>query len=492
MEPLESKNPFILNLFWLNGDQIVLARDVCPDDTLLDVFGKRGLEMQPGNMASKVYTAAAPGRLFRAFLPNQPIPVAESCSREAITEKLGDLEASCREWHRQTKIETYGEQLFEIPLFLSASGSLPLVGKVIQDVEGNDLLAEDNGGSQYGSDSESEDSLRLPPELLWDIFRRNITIAELVNPSVLATSKAQMMSLLPVCKAWHDVAAEVLYEDVYIRDLPQLAKFCDMLAMSTRGYHTLVKKLTIEALIPKPSPPPPPPTSTRRSRARGRSRRDSLPSTPDYHALVATVLINTLSQVFRLCTDVVRPSITLTADDNNDPFLPFLEERLGLPMSSLLSASTRALPDLVHHLNRLRELHLGHEAFVLLFPNHFSKHYAQSQALEVLELSVSSELWGVVSDTRLRDAISDTEWSYIKWFRCSFHECRSEVQGAVIRAYAEHLTMPCLQRLSISGHLLREYHPDVPAKVENAFPLIEAHKSRLEYLSVVGFTRRAR
>ncbi|KAL0580870.1 hypothetical protein V5O48_001162 [Marasmius crinis-equi] len=473
-EDLLAYDPFTLTFLWLNEQRIIFAPNVQSNDTLFDVLSKLGFETF-GDNEERVGG-------FRAFLPNIPIPVVpdDLITRSAI-EAMGISETSGREWRRHEK----AGDLLSLPLDMLrihfvlegavSNGSLPSsedsIGRCsVSDQENGTTSEADVAESDYSelthdSIEDIDDSPaspiqyhHLPPEILLDIFRRSLPpSAFTIHQRSIASldfhrrTAAQKKSLLLVCKDWHHTALEILYEDVYLRDFLQLKNFIEAVETSSQVNRSLVKSLVIEALTP------PLQTADR---------------------TVHCLLMQTLQRVCHLCTNLSSLSFFPESDQDGNPLLAFFEGKLsdGDPESSLLPSSV--FPNVFH----LRELRIGAEALQFL-PEQLS---SCSQTLELLDVSVAS-----TTDASVVDVM---EWPHVKWFRCNFYQNKTnseDVRSAAfkgIRTFAKSLRMPKLERLSISGEFLVGRTNPRSFSVTDSFPLIEAHKERLTYLSMVGFS----
>jgi hypothetical protein len=90
------------------------------------------------------------------------------------------------------------------------------------------------------------------------IFSWALPPSFLLDPSLAAGPRSPWSqalqlkkSIVRVCKMWHAVGAEFLYEDVVFRRIGQIAAFVRTLETSTRISSNLVKKITILAYVPR-------------------------------------------------------------------------------------------------------------------------------------------------------------------------------------------------------------------------------------------------
>jgi hypothetical protein len=97
-----------------------------------------------------------------------------------------------------------------------------------------------------------------PFEVLQMIFSWALPPSFLLDPSLAAGPQSPWSqtlrlkkSIVRVCKTWHAVGSEFLYEDVVFRRIGQIPAFVRTLDTSTRISSNLVKKITISAYIPR-------------------------------------------------------------------------------------------------------------------------------------------------------------------------------------------------------------------------------------------------
>ncbi|KAG6825112.1 hypothetical protein H0H92_004669 [Tricholoma furcatifolium] len=98
----------------------------------------------------------------------------------------------------------------------------------------------------------------LPPELLIMIFNRTVTPDFLLQDSSLSSrlddpwyrSQKTKLSISMVCKSWHAVGIEFLYEDIVFQHLTQLPAFLRTLVTAHEKYQHLIKRITIHTLVP--------------------------------------------------------------------------------------------------------------------------------------------------------------------------------------------------------------------------------------------------
>ncbi|KAL1747032.1 hypothetical protein HDZ31DRAFT_32852 [Schizophyllum fasciatum] len=93
---------------------------------------------------------------------------------------------------------------------------------------------------------------RLPTELLTLIFQWAVAPAFLITPAYASSPKAawpvsvrtkHYLSL--VCRSWHQVSAHLLYGDVGILSIGQIAAFLDTLQNSKRNHAFMVRSITV-------------------------------------------------------------------------------------------------------------------------------------------------------------------------------------------------------------------------------------------------------
>ncbi|KAJ7461846.1 hypothetical protein B0H11DRAFT_117939 [Mycena galericulata] len=99
----------------------------------------------------------------------------------------------------------------------------------------------------------------LPPEILLRVFRNALaprwmlsgTNTQLAHPTDIPLTDLRMkLCLLNVCKAWHHVAVELLYESVHLRRIGQLPAFVHALE-GRQGLGFLVRHLDIRCFVPR-------------------------------------------------------------------------------------------------------------------------------------------------------------------------------------------------------------------------------------------------
>ncbi|KAJ7187750.1 hypothetical protein C8R46DRAFT_160 [Mycena filopes] len=100
---------------------------------------------------------------------------------------------------------------------------------------------------------------RIPHEILLMIFRKSLpppwllhgwTRNILTPRSMYSTDLTAKLSILAVCKDWHQVATEILYEIVHLRRIGQLAAFVRALEEHA-GLGDLVKRLDLSCMVPR-------------------------------------------------------------------------------------------------------------------------------------------------------------------------------------------------------------------------------------------------
>ncbi|KAL1669999.1 hypothetical protein GGF50DRAFT_15091, partial [Schizophyllum commune] len=86
---------------------------------------------------------------------------------------------------------------------------------------------------------------KLPPELLLSIFQWAVPPSFLISPLYKARDDAWVRSmdtkraLSLVCRSWHITSAEILYENIGLRSVGQIAAFLDTLTRSVYAYMLL-------------------------------------------------------------------------------------------------------------------------------------------------------------------------------------------------------------------------------------------------------------
>ncbi|KAJ7115577.1 hypothetical protein C8R46DRAFT_1365594 [Mycena filopes] len=100
---------------------------------------------------------------------------------------------------------------------------------------------------------------RIPHEILLMIFRKSLpppwllhgTTQNVFTPqSFYSTDLTAKLSILAVCKDWHQVATEILYEIVHPRRIGQLPAFVRALEEHA-GLGNLVKRLDLSCMVPR-------------------------------------------------------------------------------------------------------------------------------------------------------------------------------------------------------------------------------------------------
>ncbi|KAJ7761089.1 hypothetical protein B0H16DRAFT_1531825 [Mycena metata] len=124
--------------------------------------------------------------------------------------------------------------------------------------------AEDTGPQtkKYSVVDSSQQALpcyfaQLPPEILLAIFRNSLPPPWLLNGaarnmltprSVYSIDLAAKLSIVAVCKDWHQVGTELLYEIVHLRRIGQLPAFVRALEEHV-GLGDLVKRLDLSCMV---------------------------------------------------------------------------------------------------------------------------------------------------------------------------------------------------------------------------------------------------
>lgn len=97
-----------------------------------------------------------------------------------------------------------------------------------------------------------------PPEILHLIFQRALPPSFLVDSSISPGPESpwcQAMrlkkSLVRVCRAWHKVGLQVLYEDIVFRRIGQIPVFLQTLETSPDNLGDFVKRITIDSYTPR-------------------------------------------------------------------------------------------------------------------------------------------------------------------------------------------------------------------------------------------------
>ncbi|KAI5890467.1 uncharacterized protein SCHCODRAFT_02547201 [Schizophyllum commune H4-8] len=94
---------------------------------------------------------------------------------------------------------------------------------------------------------------KLPPELLLAIFQWAVPPSFLTTPLYKARDDAWIRSMSTkralslVCRSWHITAAEILYENIGLRSVGQIAAFLDTLTKSVYAY--MVRSITISCYV---------------------------------------------------------------------------------------------------------------------------------------------------------------------------------------------------------------------------------------------------
>ncbi|KAI5827032.1 hypothetical protein K523DRAFT_279844 [Schizophyllum commune Tattone D] len=94
---------------------------------------------------------------------------------------------------------------------------------------------------------------KLPPELLLSIFQWAVPPSFLISPLYKARDDAWVRSmdtkraLSLVCRSWHITSAEILYENIGLRSVGQIAAFLDTLTRSVYAY--MVRSITISCYV---------------------------------------------------------------------------------------------------------------------------------------------------------------------------------------------------------------------------------------------------
>ncbi|KAG6806047.1 hypothetical protein H0H92_012911, partial [Tricholoma furcatifolium] len=97
----------------------------------------------------------------------------------------------------------------------------------------------------------------LAPELLMMIFNRTVTPDFLLPDSSLSSglnsswyrSQKTKLSISTVCKSWHAVGIDFLYEDIVFQHLTQLPAFLRTLVTARDKYQHLIKGITVHTLV---------------------------------------------------------------------------------------------------------------------------------------------------------------------------------------------------------------------------------------------------
>ncbi|KAL0062343.1 hypothetical protein AAF712_010827 [Marasmius tenuissimus] len=446
---LLGRYPVNLNIFWINKRIRVLAQAVNYEDTLFDVLSRLenqlGIHHGPDSDSTLQHS--------RAFLTNKPISIAPNEVVASIVEKLGNLEMNCREWPR---LDVAGK-MFSLPLdnrllhvILDSHPRTIMCASVGTQVTSEDqddeivLTANSDLDNKIEGPSHSRYP-DVPHEILLQIFSFLVVPSKLLNFEFVITSDVheritvQKGSLLLVCKGWYNVAVETFYRDVSLLSVPQSLQFIESLETSSdAGRQLLVKNLTIHALAPPVEEP------------------------------MSASIVNVIRRIFHLCTNLSKLSFFPIADRDG----LIVSSDIELDYSPVLPSAL--FPSHFH----LRELCLGSDAL-----HYLSDYFIHcSHSLEVLELWIASS---AVSPAL---SVQDLEWPRLKWLRCCFYQSENSVEHIRSIEFARSFKTTKLESLTLSwAPWLVGTRTENPFPVSSFIPLIEANRSQLRYLCIVGF-----
>ncbi|KAJ8079845.1 hypothetical protein PM082_016670 [Marasmius tenuissimus] len=288
----------------------------------------------------------------------------------------------------------------------------------------------------------------IPHEILLEIFRYVIVPSKLLNygssvaPHVHVYEQiiVQKEILLLVCKGWYNVAVEMFYREVHLRSAIQSLKFIESLeTFGNTGRQSLVKDLTIHAL----APPAEEPTSA--------------------------CIVNIIRRIFHLCTNLSRLSFF--------PIAPGWSE--SIVSSDIELNYSPVLPSALFPSFCLRELCLGSDAL-----HYLSDYFTHcSHSLEVLDLWVASR---AVTPAL---SIQGLEWPRLKWFRCRFYQNEEDADHVRSVEFARSFKTPRLESLTLSWtpYIAGSGAFTSPFPVSSLTAPVEANRSRLRYIRIVGF-----
>ncbi|KAJ7141323.1 hypothetical protein C8R44DRAFT_763181 [Mycena epipterygia] len=100
------------------------------------------------------------------------------------------------------------------------------------------------------------DLAQLPHEILLLVLRYALPprwllsgIRELIPQSIYSIDLSMKLSILVVCKVWHQVGIELLYESVFLRNIGQLPAF--VRALEGRDLGPLVRNVDLSCMVPR-------------------------------------------------------------------------------------------------------------------------------------------------------------------------------------------------------------------------------------------------